>query len=147
MPERWFLRYSPARENQHNSTKLIYCSLCFDPIDLVCKMNLCPTEDVIFTLKTLCNPRKIYCWEFLFHVQHGSFMLFEEWKETLGFIWCNCEWDLWTLVPIHVQNLKLGINSRCVLNIPLHCNTVAGTVQLCFPTSICSESICVWTVE
>lgn len=146
MPERWFLRYSPARENEHSSTKLIYCSLCFDPIDLVCKMNLCPTEDVIFTLKTLCNPRKINCWELLFHVQHGSFMLFEEWKEISGSILCNCECDLWTLIPLHVQTLKLGIKS-CVLNNPLHCNVVAGTLQHCFSTSICSESRCVWTVE
>lgn len=150
MAERWFLRYKPARENQHSSTKLIYCCLCFDPMYLVCKMNLCPTEDVIFVLKTPCNPRKINCWEFLFHVQRDSFILLGQQKEILEVLQCNCEWDHWTSIPVCVQTLKLGVKSDCVLNNPLCCKIVAGTVQpcrYCFSTSICSESICVWTVE
>lgn len=91
MVERWFLRYRPARENQHSSAKLIYCIICFDPMDLVGKMNLCPKEDVIFMLKTLCNSRKINCWEFLFHVQHDSLMLVGQWKEILEVLQRNCD--------------------------------------------------------
>lgn len=68
----------------------MYCSLCFDPADLVCKTNLCSTEDAIFTLKTPCNPRKINIGSFYF-VGNMPLMLLGQWKEISQVLPCNYE--------------------------------------------------------